>query len=79
MDCDSYKVLCEELGWTDLGRVGGAATARFGADATGKIRTSLGAGLSLFYDLVRLDAARGLDDGEWEWMVSVTPAFRAPL
>ncbi len=66
-------------GWTDLGRAGGGAAERFGAVATGNVRTSLGAGLSLFYDLVRLDAARGLDDGEWEWMVSVTPAFRAPL
>jgi len=59
--------------------VGGAAAARFGATATGNVRTSLGAGLSLFYDLVRFDVARGLNDGEWEWMVSVTPAFRAPL
>ena len=66
-------------GWTDLGKVGGEAAARFGAIATGNVRTSLGVGLSLFYDLVRLDAARGLDDGEWEWMVSVTPAFRVPL
>jgi hypothetical protein len=66
-------------GWTDLGKVGGEAAARFGAIATGNVRTSLGVGLSLFYDLVRLEAARGLDDGEWEWMVSVTPAFRAPL
>ena len=66
-------------GWTDLGRVGGGAAERFGAVATGNVRTSLGVGLSLFYDLVRLDAARGLDDGEWEWMVSVTPAFRVPL
>ena len=66
-------------GWSHLGSVGGAAAARFGATATGNVRTSLGAGLSLFYDLVRFDVARGLDGGEWEWMVSVTPAFRAPL
>ena len=66
-------------GWTDLGNAGGQAAERFGAIATGDVRTSLGVGLSLFYDLVRLDAARGLDDGEWEWIVSVTPAFRAPL
>jgi len=66
-------------GWTGLGDAGGAAAERFGATATGNVRTSLGVGVSLFYDLVRLDAARGLDDGEWEWIVSVTPAFRAPL
>jgi hypothetical protein len=35
--------------------------------------------LSFFYDLIRFDAARGLNDGQWEWMVSVTPAFRPPL
>jgi len=28
---------------------------------------------------VRIDAARGLDDGHWEWMVSVNPAWRTPL
>ncbi|MCL7975067.1 MAG: outer membrane protein assembly factor [marine benthic group bacterium] len=66
-------------GWTDLGDPGSEAAARFGARATGNVRTSLGAGLGLFYDLVRLDVARGLSEGEWEWMVSVTPAFRPPL
>jgi hypothetical protein len=66
-------------GWTDLGNAGGEAAERFGAIATGNVRTSLGAGVSVFYDFVRFDVARGLDGGEWEWMVSVTPAFRAPL
>jgi hypothetical protein len=66
-------------GWTHLGSVGGAAAERFGATPTGNVRTSLGGGLSVFYDLVRFDVVRGLADGDWEWMVSVTPAFRAPL
>jgi len=67
------------VGWTDLGDPGRDAAARFGAAETREVRSSLGAGLSLFYDLVRLDAARGLTDGRWEWMLSVSPAFRAPL
>ncbi len=66
-------------GWTNLGDPGRDAAARFGAVQTGEARASLGAGLSLFYDLVRFDAARGLRDGRWEWMLSVSPAFRAPL
>ncbi|MEJ2482011.1 MAG: hypothetical protein P8049_02550 [Gemmatimonadota bacterium] len=66
-------------GWTHAGSAAEASLARFGAGETGSVRPSLGAGLSLFYDLVRLDVARGLDRGDWEWIVSVTPAFRAPL
>jgi hypothetical protein len=32
---------------------------------------SLGAGLGIFYDIVRFDVARGLDGGDWEVMLSV--------
>lgn len=66
-------------GWSGLGSAGADAASRFGAEATGNVLSSLGLGLGLFYDLVRVDVARGLDGGDWEWMVSVTPAFRAPL
>jgi hypothetical protein len=66
-------------GWSDLGPPNEPAADRIGAGATGNVITSLGGGLSLFYDLVRLDVARGLNGGDWEWMVSVAPAFRAPL
>ncbi len=66
-------------GWAHLGSPGSASAGAFGATATGNVRASLGAGISVFYDLVRIDVARGLDGGEWEWMVSVNPAFRAPL
>jgi hypothetical protein len=34
---------------------------------------SLGAGALLFFDAVRLDAARGLRDGRWTFTVDVTP------
>jgi hypothetical protein len=67
------------VGGTGLGSPGRDAAARFGAVETGDVRASLGAGVSLFYDLVRLDAARGLTGGRWEWILSVSPAFRAPL
>ncbi len=66
-------------GWTGLGEAGESAALRLETPATGNVRTSLGVGLSLFYDLVRLDVARGLSDGSWEWMASVSPGFRAPL
>lgn len=66
-------------GWSRLGGAGRDAAGRFDVEATGNVLTSLGAGLSFFYDLIRFDAARGLNDGQWEWMVSVTPAFRPPL
>lgn len=46
---------------------------------TGGLRPALGGGVSILYDLVRLDVARGLDDGIWEWTLSVNPQFRAPL
>ena len=46
---------------------------------TGGFRPALGGGVSLVYDLVRLDVVRGLEDGVWEWMLSVNPQFRPPL
>ena len=36
-----------------------------GSDSDGA-RTSLGVGLDLLWDVVRLEAGRGLSDGEWE-------------
>jgi len=43
------------------------------------VRPSVGAGVALLWDVIRVDAVRGLDDGEWEWIVSVNPAWRMPL
>lgn len=43
------------------------------------LRPALGAGVSILYDLVRLDVARGLDGGVWEWALSVNPQFESPL
>jgi hypothetical protein len=58
-------------GWSDLTSVGRAAAATLGVAETGGIRPSLGAGLGIFYDIVRFDVARGLDGGDWEVMLSV--------
>jgi hypothetical protein len=45
-----------------------------------RLEAAVGGGVSIVYDLIRVDAVRGLgDDGYWEWIVSVNPQFRAPL
>ncbi len=60
-------------GWADLGSA--APPADWEARATAGLRTSLGAGVGLFYDLLRLDLVRGLRRGEWQWVISVSPAL----
>ena len=67
------------LGWTEITMVSREAAESFGITESEGVRPSLGGGLALFWDLVRVDVARGLDNGDWEWMVSVNPAWRAPL
>lgn len=74
------------LGWSHAGdeavmlpAAGAAEPVEWRTPDTGGLRPSLGGGVSLIYDLVRIDVARGLDDGVWEWAVSVNPQFREPL
>ncbi|MCL7970912.1 MAG: hypothetical protein M8866_02320 [marine benthic group bacterium] len=67
------------LGWTEITIVSREAAERFGVTRSGGLRPSVGAGLAMFWDVIRLDVARGLDDGQWEWILSVNPAWRAPL
>ncbi len=67
------------LGWTEITTVSRDAAENFGVTSSAGVRPSLGGGIALFWDVIRVDAARGLDDGRWEWMVSVNPAWRAPL
>jgi hypothetical protein len=43
------------------------------------LRPSLGAGIGILHDIIRIDGVRGLNDGRWEWMLSVNPQFRSPL
>ena len=44
--------------------------------STGTVRTSAGAGVSLLWDLLRIDAVRGLDGGRWQLHVSFHRDFR---
>lgn len=39
------------------------------------IRTSAGIGISLFWDMLRIDWMRGLNGGEWQTLLSVHPDF----
>ncbi len=66
-------------GWVEATMVGREAAHAMGVSGSEGVRPSLGGGLGLLWDLVRIDAALGLDGGEWEWMVSVNPSWRAPL
>lgn len=67
-------------GWAELTGVGRAAAVEIGAGDSDGVRASLGAGLGLAWDLVRVEAVRGLqEEGRWEWIVSLNPAFRFPL
>jgi len=45
------------------------------AHDSGGLRASVGAGLSFGWNVLRLDAARGLRDGRWEVIFSVDPRF----
>lgn len=74
------------LGWSDIeddvvalrDATSGESLVWWTPDTDG-LRPAIGAGVSVIYDLVRFDVARGLDDGVWEWMLSVNPQFRPPL
>jgi hypothetical protein len=52
------------------GATGDAARDARGIGTTSGIRSSAGAGLSLFWDLLRLDAVRGLNGGSWRLQLS---------
>ena len=71
--------LLGSLGWARISTVSRDAAQNFGVTTSQGVRPSLGAGLGLLWDVLRVDVARGIDDGEWEWMVSVNPAWRTPL
>ncbi|MFW6199190.1 MAG: hypothetical protein ACOC8K_01335 [Gemmatimonadota bacterium] len=38
-------------------------------------RVSVGAGMGLLWDILRVEASRGLDGGTWEWTLSVNEEF----
>ena len=66
------------LGATHLPADAGLPSAWQAHDSDG-LRASVGAGLSLGWDVLRLDVARGLRDGRWDVIFSVAPRFHAWL
>jgi CheY-like chemotaxis protein len=61
------------LGSTHL--AGAPVPAGWDAAGSGGVRASVGAGLALGWDVLRLDLARGLRDGRWEVMFSADSRF----
>ena len=67
------------IGWTMLDE-GDARFRRLGFEDSDGIKVAAGGGVSIVYDLIRIEAIHGSGtDGVWEWVVSVNPQFRAPL
>jgi hypothetical protein len=56
-----------------------SAFAAAGAVADGATRVSVGPGVGLGWDVIQVELGRGLDGGEWEWVVSVDRRFRGWL
>ncbi len=52
-----------------------SAPSGWNAEDSGGLRPSVGVGLSLGWDVLRLDLARGLRDGKWEVIFAVDPRF----
>ncbi len=72
-------------GWVGNGSVAAEdSSARFGAGDSSRLRASAGVGVGLFYDLLRIDIARGLVDdasdrpggGGWVLLLSLNPVLR---
>ncbi len=57
-------------GWTGLDT---APPADWSVSDTDGVRTSIGAGLGLLWDMVRVEAWNGLQDGDWQLLVAVHP------
>jgi hypothetical protein len=53
----------------------GGAAAGWMSGPTNGLRTSAGAGVSLLWDMLRIDAVRGLNGGEWQLLLSFHPGF----
>jgi hypothetical protein len=63
-------------GWTGVGEAGAEALSAWGARAAPDGRFGIGAGVGLFFDIIRIDAARGVGpDGRWELIVEANPSF----
>ncbi|HEU0015173.1 MAG TPA: hypothetical protein VFQ45_15895 [Longimicrobium sp.] len=68
--------LTAAAGWTGVGSAGEAALARWGAPTAGQGIYAFGAGLGIFFDILRVDLVRGLSDGgRWELVIEANPSF----
>lgn len=67
--------LLAAAGWAELGRTSVEAAGRLGVGGTDGLRPALGAGIGIFYDLVRVELVRGLDGGEWQVLLSLDRAL----
>ena len=64
------------IGWTDVGDSGRDALIRWDALPMGAPKYGVGAGVGLFYDILRVDVARGLSTGgRWELIIEANPGF----
>ena len=63
-------------GWTDVGSAGRDALDEWGAATARDGIYSVGAGVGIFYDILRFDVARGLGPGSrWEIIIEANPSF----
>jgi hypothetical protein len=63
-------------GWADVGDPGRDALAAWGALPMPSPKYGIGAGVGLFYDILRVDVARGLSrGGQWELIIEANPSF----
>jgi hypothetical protein len=68
--------LLAAVGATGVGEAGRSALERWPAATSGGLKPSVGVGLGLVHDILRVDLARGLaSDGRWEVVVEANPSF----
>ena len=62
--------------WAEVGDVGRISLDAWGARPMTAPKYSVGAGVGLFYDILRVDVARGLSTGgRWELIIEANPSF----
>lgn len=63
-------------GWADVGDPGRVSLATWGARPMTAPKYGVGAGVGIFYDILRVDVARGLSTGgRWELIIEANPGF----
>ena len=72
------------VGWVGIDGAGGGAAERFGVMGSAGVRGSVGLGLGLFHDILRLDLVRALQGdpeaaGGWTLLLSLDPRLRGIL